>query len=529
MVSTRRVSADRIEIKLFDQARLLPSMPAPKVRLTNVEKSIENNMLWPPVVDALRAFVFRRDLEANGYELTWRLIHVWEAIAAVLVGAITSRLRSLGSDSAFLRCREHLHGRTWDPLTKSFNRSQGALDGSATRRLDLLWDVEGFDTFQSRFLISSKRFLSSGGLNLRALIASWKQICDVPQEITSTDEFKIRETFRHINTFRNRFAHVPFPFEEMTELSSALADVTEQLFSVEPKPWQSFPDDRIESPLCGAIDYRGRRLRGNMAHLSGEWEADEPRFVFPSLPNKKEEYVELWEAAPFVFVDSGFRPSVLTRLVSEANGVWEYTRFLAERNSVVRNEKPAYLAKLQVPTSAEYPVGPGEEEEEEARAVLPAAEDSPKRNGHGDFGDDAFDRALRNISNEEYEPAIDFFKSLVDRRPTYHPGWLRLGYSQRELAMRKRFEDPSSAADLLAQSITSLTKAAEHSYPAPQAQALYERSKAYYHRARFSEGEARAKDLEKAKHDAERAYALQRETRYETWIDYLAQHLPTAA
>lgn len=127
-------------------------------------------------------------------------------------------------------------------------------------------------TSQSRFLEASKQFLASGGMKLRSLIASWKQICDLPSEITSTDEFKVRETFRHINTFRNRFAHVPFPFEEMTELSGALADVTEQLFSIEPKPWQSFPDDRRESPLCGAIEYRGRRLRGNMAHVSGEAE-----------------------------------------------------------------------------------------------------------------------------------------------------------------------------------------------------------------------------------------------------------------
>ena len=117
-------------------------------------------MLWPSVNDALQAFVFRRDLDANGHELTWRLIHVWEAIAAVLVGAISSRLRSQGSNSApaFLRCREHLHGRSWDPLTRSFHRSQGALDGSVTRRLDLLWDVDAFDTSQSRSWMSPGNF-----------------------------------------------------------------------------------------------------------------------------------------------------------------------------------------------------------------------------------------------------------------------------------------------------------------------------------------------------------------------------------
>jgi hypothetical protein len=44
---------------------------------------------------------------------------------------------------------------------------------------------------------------------------------------------------------------------------------------------------------------------------------------------KPADYREIWDAAPFVHVDSMFRPSILTRLVSESNGIWEYTRFLA--------------------------------------------------------------------------------------------------------------------------------------------------------------------------------------------------------
>ena len=49
---------------------------------------------------------------------------------------------------------------------------------------------------------------------------------------------------------------------------------------------------------------------------------------------------------PAVFV-------VLTRLISEANGVWEYTRFLAERNSVIRDERPEYLVTLPAPAATE--------------------------------------------------------------------------------------------------------------------------------------------------------------------------------
>lgn len=103
-------------------------MPIVNPVLTNIEKSAESNVLWPPIADALGTFVRRRAADAEGYELTWRLVHVWEAVAAVLTAAITSRLRTLpNSTDAYLRCREHLHGRSWDPLSRTFNRSQGAL------------------------------------------------------------------------------------------------------------------------------------------------------------------------------------------------------------------------------------------------------------------------------------------------------------------------------------------------------------------------------------------------------------------
>lgn len=217
---------------------------------------------------------------------------------------------------------------------------------------------------------------------------------------------------------------------------------------------------------------------------------------------------------------------MLTRLISEANGVWEYTRFLAERNSVVRNEEPRYLLKLQAPTSAEYPSNPHEEEAGEGENAVREAEPARhEADGHTEVADSNVNRALRNIANQEYEPAIEFFASVVAQRPDYHTAWLRLGHSQRELAMRKRFADPPAAAELFARSIESLTRAADHSHPSHQAQAHYERSKAYFHRARLTEGDARLDDLNRSRADAETAYARERETRYETWIDYLNQHL----
>jgi hypothetical protein len=194
-----------------------------KPTLASLEKSMETGVLWPPLADAVGTFIRRRAANADGYELTWRLIHVWEVATSILTGAVVTRLRSMDEGGqSFLRCREHLHGRTWDALSETFNRSQGALSGSATRRIDLLWDLENFDLGDSRFLESAKHFLRTDGIRLHDLVDSWKQICDVPPEIESGNDFTVRETFRHVNSFRNRFAHVPFPFDEMASLSERL-------------------------------------------------------------------------------------------------------------------------------------------------------------------------------------------------------------------------------------------------------------------------------------------------------------------
>src|SRR5262249_16658325 len=109
----------------------------------------------------------------------------------------------------------------------------------------------------------------------------------------------------------------------MAQLSETLSEVTEQLFSLEPKPWPCFPDERLESPLNGAIEYRSRRLRGKLEPQVCDKHDWEPHFVFPANKNPAT-LIEKWEGAPFISVDSMFRPSVLTRLISEAHGVWEY-------------------------------------------------------------------------------------------------------------------------------------------------------------------------------------------------------------
>ena len=101
-----------------------------------LRKLNENNLLWVPIADAVGTFLRRRAGSCEGYERTWRLIHMWEAIATTLSNISVARLRDVDSAKHIYRkCREHLYGRSWNALSKSFDSYQGALDGSAVRRL----------------------------------------------------------------------------------------------------------------------------------------------------------------------------------------------------------------------------------------------------------------------------------------------------------------------------------------------------------------------------------------------------------
>jgi len=332
---------------------------------------------------------------------------------------------------------------------------------------------------------------------------------------------------RAINEFRNRIAHVPFPYDGLDETADALEHITEQLFTIDPKPWQCFPDERLENPLCGSILWRDRVLCGG-AHRAGQAPVEGVQCLYPPV-QKKTDNAEAWSAEPFVFIDSMLRPYVLTRLRAQSTGVWEFTRFRAEAHSVVYHESPGWMLNVAAPTESEYSTPEAAEEQKEERelvASVPAEPGGPGSSSSAVAAASEFEQALRLIRNEEYEPAIDYFARLVATRPAYHIGWLRLGHAQRELAMRRRTSAPLQAAELFVNSIASLTNAAGHAYPDRKAQALYERSKAYYHRGRFTSS---PEDVQQAMADAEAAYKLAPDTVFETWITYLRSHPPSEA
>jgi hypothetical protein len=298
--------------------------------MEKARKARENGKLWPPIADSVDTYYRRKACGADEYELTWRLIHVWEAVSITLSLAGASRAREMGKDDQELKkvfqvCREHYHGKNWDPITEAFNTSQGALDGSATRRIDILWEFSRANDSESIFLACLKRFLLSETIELRRLVTPWSRICDVPREAEDSRPYSVREAMRHINTFRNRFAHVPFPYDAMDDLAKGLEKVTEQLFTTEPLPWVMYKDsDKHESPLCGTIIWREHIIEAHVTKTSYV-SSEVCSFCYPPH-QKKGHSQEIWNAEPFVYVDSMLRSYVLTRLRNSSAEPWEFTR-----------------------------------------------------------------------------------------------------------------------------------------------------------------------------------------------------------
>jgi len=241
--------------------------------------------------------------------------------------------------------------------------------------------------------------------------------------------------------------------------------------------------------------------------------------------------VEDWPAGPFLFIDANKRPYVLTRLKDRSTGIWEYTRYRAEANSVISSDSEPMLSWVALPTEAEYQqpedvlaeataptspvptIEPTESVQEPQEGVASEPVPLPTRRAVGTFGE-----AIEAIRSGDFDAAIPFLELLVQQRPNYHIGWLRLGYAQREQAARMPSDEQDEAMHQLKYAVESLTHALGHVDQEYRASAYYERSKAYYRK--YVIGKDRM-DAEAAVDDAKEAAILSSEYQFQTWLDYL--------
>jgi hypothetical protein len=468
--------------------------------LVNAEAANAGGFLWPSIADALDTFLRRKSGGAEPFERIWRLIHVWEAVEITLASVAMARIRDRFPDSVELRRqREFFWGKCWDPVTESFLERTGAGDGSIDQWINILDEVSKADALDDQFILALRALLTTSGMEVGPLLDAWGKTCDVPADFWAKEAVEVRVAMRHINSFRNRFAHVPFPHDPLAEVCDALEGLTEQLFRLSPSP-TAHEKAGQSSALTGGLLVGDRFFHGTSHQAVPVTSAlAEPVFIFPCC-QASIEYG--WRAAGFIHVDPMMRIHVLTRVKDSDES--EFTRFRAEANAVVVLSGLGVRAVLPEPQRSEFVTPPSAEDETAQTEVQ----------GQLDLAS-----ALEAIREGDYDKGIEFFSKVVTERPRYHVGWLRLGHARREKAVRIAATDPEAAKELLSHAVHDLDKATEHVDQNYQATAHYERSKAFHRLALLDpeDPEYRARALE----EASRACELSSESRFASWKDYL--------
>lgn len=484
-------------------------------------KAHRQNLLWPSVHGAVDVFHRRSLAGAGAYELIWRLIHIWEATVITLASAGAACLRD-GDDGSesFRGVRERLFGMGLDDTGQVVKTGPGALDGSIDKWIEILnlisklpeVDPDKFLGRLQRFL-AMRRFEDSSGeaglIDIGPLVRSWQVTCVVSSDIRA-DKVSALDAMRAVNSFRNRFAHVPFPFDRGDELQVALEMATHQFFEVQPAT-------NPTSVLVGSFVSSGMSSRGGTFEMISDGSADE-RVSF-AVEVRKGVPAASWSALPFVAHDGMMRWYVLTRLKNAA-GVWEYTRYLAESNAVIELSDPGMLALLPQPNSTEYASADFESDAAEE------GHDSPRSRR-----DSAMDKAVSALRARDFATAIPLLREYLKERPDYHIGWSRLGYSLREQAVEEASAGSrDQALVLLDEAVASFTQAAGHRDTYYQADAVYQRSKTRWRRWMIDrDGTDRADQLSASLEDAELAAQVWADSKFASWLEFLRDfELPQA-
>lgn len=498
-------------------------------------RAYRQHWLWPQIHSAVDVFIKRRAAEADGYELTWRLIHIWECVVVALAQASTARLLTMPDHEADIRAiREKAYGRTWNGTDETMNVRVGALDGSIDKWIEILEYVSTIENVQSKYLEAVARFLNSQvkstnefnedsdlietkPINFQPLYLAWSRACDVTQG-TPEGETNVKRALKAVNSFRNRFAHVPFPYDPIQRIYRALEQCTEEMFSAPSAA------DNTRGSLSGAIAFRQSMIRGSNTLENTVTETNcAPTFVYELDGNSQP---ELWPAKSFVHFDGMMHPYVLTRLKDEA-GLWEYTRYLAEVSAVITRSDDSFFLDFPIPDEAEY-AEPAVEEGGDSSLESEKGHSSTSPNDTEEkVGRPVYDMGEANfaIRRRDFQPAIEYLESRVAANSHYHVGWLKLGQAKRELAVDLWHESEESSPDslehvreLLIDSIAAFKRASQHVERKYQAEALYNKSKSHY---RLAQIDSDPEQLYEAIDNAEYASESYPEAKHESWIEYL--------
>lgn len=470
---------------------------------THLQKAHRQNLYWPSLHSAVDVYLTRKWTTGGkaSYELMWRLIHVWECCAVTLGSLAAARIRITDAREEDRTIREKCYGISRnDAGVLEEKQGLSAFNGSIDKWIEILIYAAQAKTFESIFLTSLQSFLNTRfqeyGDSFEQFIQSWGSVCDTPNPGT----IDVKATFKLVNQFRTRFAHVPFPYDRLDDLYRKLEGCTFDLFSI-------IPATNLESPLSGAIIHDGVRLRGGQKTKVNNTtsEVNNTKFVFGK------DDAESWPTGLFIHIDDMLRVHVLSRVKDIEEGYLEYTRYFAEATPVITFPKPDVIKGFPPPTLSDYPLS--DEAEEKVSAELPDQAKAVQ------VKISSVQEAAMAIYQRNLEPAIEFLKAHLKDNPNYHAGWERYGYAMREHGVDFYNEgNKQKAKELWEEAITAFKEAKKHREAWFKAMASYHLSKTLW---RLSQLDLPEYKLENVIKEAEDAAKLYPDAKFESWLDFV--------
>lgn len=509
-----------------------------------------NHRLWGPISQAFD--VYRRSSyggKNTNYEQLWRLVQLHEAVLGVLTALSVSRLVSIFSnlnDDQKRTAVELLFGEQFFDAGNSGDLQIISLSKGTEEKVVFLQKVKNLDS--DPFFAALKSYLDE-------IVQEPKSKSAVEQignlKIMQEEKIPRLSLFRGIMFVRNKVAHVPLPSDVAKILLQALEVDVAILFGCKNVRISEIDHKYFPDVLKGSIQFHNSVQTGMDHRVADSFQKN--AIALWSSQDK----VLSWSINPFLLVGDQLKTWVLARInepletvdqndlqhlptniefASSSNNIHfraqaEYHRYAAEHRSVdVKN----CFFDSSVTAFLEF--------SDELRAKAQSKEDSLIANPNVVDNDNIYAEhipSLRETRDQAYyfsrigdyakaDAAFDdvYKKSEEESSPWEYNESTRLIHGLVNLSLaRDQSQEPQIRMIQLDKAIKLFQEASKHRDPQVGARAIYENSKAYYHKWKLL-------DLKDAKHVFDNALSLADEAlhlaadqQYQSWKSFLSEKL----
>ncbi len=521
--------------------------------------------LWPPIADALH--VYRRRILAEPeahYEHIWRLLQLNESIIVCLGALLATRLKSLWDEdkekSSLLNdiC-SRITGVPYSLDKSNSNTFQGCLEQGSI----MPW-IGFFNYFKNiskinlscQFCEEIHQYISTTLKTPLSFLDSWKIITSV--SLFNREPLNFLDRFEAINKLRNKIAHLPLPTAILPGLhrglrKEVLSSICPSYRNKEDDHVRDFAETEFATPFVGRIIFGNVFITGS--DNIGEIPVDDiilkkvqqkknQIFVQPKFSENTEGLV--WPVTPFFTINNELKVLLLFKVddLQEENPDGEYHRFAAElaplqRYPIAKEDIEPWIPKYSINTNGfpnrniEYYDDDDKEFNIENKTGEVISEEIDAENKiqleslNSDFSQKTSEE-LRNIAEKafwtrDYPLAMKAFDELEKKHDTrYYNDVAKSKHGASLWRMVEQSVNQEQKKQGLDKAIRLLSAAALHRDPEYKARALYEKSKAMWHRWLIKEDLSDTKDLEESVESARQATQYSYEQAYINWLEKIS-------